>query len=117
METTLKQVAATALDMAGDVKDSVVELGRKIDSARGQTGDVLHGAASSVRKSTAKINDIAKGAARRLDATASMVEDADLKGLGNGVQRFAQNHMTLSLLVAAVAGFWAATALTRVTRA
>jgi hypothetical protein len=117
MENTLKQVAATATDLGRDVKDSVVELGRKIDSARDQTGDALHNAASSMRRSTAKMNDLAKGAAKRLDATASFVEDANLKGLGNGVQRFAQNHMTFTVLVAAAAGFWAATALNRATRA
>lgn len=117
METSLKQAASTALDLGRDVKDSVVELARKIDSARDQTGDALHDAASSMRRSSAKIDNLAKDAAKRLDATASFVEDANLKGLGNGVQRFAQNHLTFTLLVAAAAGFWAATAFSRATRA
>jgi ElaB/YqjD/DUF883 family membrane-anchored ribosome-binding protein len=121
METTLKQAAATATDPGKDVKDSVMEFGksagRKIDSAREQAGDALHAAASSLRKGSARIDVLAAGAAQRLDATASMVEDTDLKGLGAGVRRFAKNHLTLTLLVAVAAGFWAASTLSRATRA
>jgi hypothetical protein len=121
MATSIKQVAATAFDMSRDVKDSVADFGRsagrKIDHARSQTGGALHAVASTVRKGSRKIDNFAYGTAKRLDATARFVEDADLKGLRSGARRFAQNHLTLTLLVSAVAGFWAASALNRSIRA
>jgi hypothetical protein len=121
MATTIKDVASTAVDISRDVKDSVVRFGqtagRSIDIARNQTGGALHAAASSMRRGSAKIDVIAAGAAERLDATASFVEDASLKGLFTGVRRFGQNHLTFTLLVAVAAGFWAGSILSRATRA
>jgi hypothetical protein len=117
MATTLKEAAATALDTGRDVKDSVVEFvrsaGGKIDTARDQTGDALHAAAASVRKGSAKIDVMAGDAASRLDTTASFVKDADLKGLSDGVRRFGQSNLTLTVLVAAAAGLWVGLALGR----
>ncbi len=110
MVTTLKDVAATALDTGRDVKDSVAEFVRsasgRIDTVRDQTGDALHAAASSVRKGSAKIDVMAGDAASRLDTTASFVKDADLKSLSVGVRRFGQTNLTLTVLVAAAAGLW-----------
>lgn len=120
MATTVKDVAASAADISRDVKDSVVRFGRSagqsIDVARNQTGGALHAAASSMRRSSAKIDEIATGAAERLDATASFVEDASFKGLFAGARQFGQNHLTLTLLAAAAAGFWAGSILSRATR-
>jgi len=121
MATTLKEVAATALDAGRDAKDSVAEFVRsasgRIDTVRDHTGGALHAAASSVRRGSAKIDVLAGDAARRLDTTASLVEDADLKSLSAGVRRFGQNHLTLTVLVAAAAGVWVGLALNRGTRA
>jgi ElaB/YqjD/DUF883 family membrane-anchored ribosome-binding protein len=121
MATTLNNVAETARDISRDLKDSMNQFGRtaskKIDAAREQTGDALHAAASSMRRNSGKIDGLARGAAKRLDATAHFVEHADLKGLRTGARRFGQNHLTLTLLVAAAAGFWAGIALSRGTRA
>jgi ElaB/YqjD/DUF883 family membrane-anchored ribosome-binding protein len=109
MTTKLNVVAETARELGRDVKDSVADFGRsagrKIDVARDQTGDALHAAASSMRRGSAKIDHLATGAAKRLDATASFVEDANLKGLIAGARRFGKNHLTLTLLVAAAVGF------------
>jgi hypothetical protein len=117
MVTTLKDVAATALDTGRDVKDSVAEFVRsasgRIDTVRDQTGDALHAAASSVRKGSAKIDVMAGDAASRLDTTASFVKDADLKSLSVGVRRFGQTNLTLTVLVAAAAGLWVGLALGR----
>jgi ElaB/YqjD/DUF883 family membrane-anchored ribosome-binding protein len=121
MATTLNNVAETALDFSRDVLDSMGHFGRtagkKIETARGQTGDALHAAASSMRRNSSKIDGLAKGAAKKLDATAHFVQHADLKGLRTGARRFSHNHLTLSLLVAAAAGFLAGAALCRGSRA
>jgi ElaB/YqjD/DUF883 family membrane-anchored ribosome-binding protein len=120
MATTLNNVAESALDFSRDVLDSMTQFGRtagkKIDSARGQTGDALHSAASSMRRNSSKIDGLARNAAKRLDATAHFVEHADLKGLRTGARRFGHNHLTLSLLVAAAAGFLAGVTLCRGSR-
>jgi hypothetical protein len=119
--TTLRDVAATAIDTGREVKDSVTEFVRsasgRIDTVRDQTGDALHAAASSVRKGSAKIDVIAGDAASRLDTTASFVKDADLKSLSAGVRRFGQKNLTFTVLVAAAAGLWVGLALSRGTRA
>lgn len=62
------------------------------------------------------MDDLARGAAKGLDATASFVEDANLKRVANGLRRFGQKHPVYSLLAGAAVGFWAASAITRVTR-
>ncbi len=120
MATTLKDIAATALETSRDVKDSVGEFvhsaSGRIDTVRDQTGDALHAAASSVRRGSARIDVLAGDAAKRLDTTASFVEDADLKSLSAGLRRFGQNHLTFTLLVTAAAGVWAGLALSRGTR-
>jgi hypothetical protein len=121
MATNLKDVAASALEMGRDVKDSVAQLARstsvKIDTAREQTSDTLHSAAESVRRGSARLDVLAGGAASRLDTAATTVKDADFKGLCASARRFGQNNLTLTLLVAAAAGLWAGLALSRGTRA
>jgi hypothetical protein len=121
MATTLKDLASTAMDLGRDVKDTVVQFGesagRKIDDARDQTGGALHAAAASMRKGSAKIDVLAGSAAKKLDTTASFVEDANMNSLFTGVRRFGQNHLTLTLLVGAAVGFWAAATLGRGDRA
>jgi hypothetical protein len=117
MVTTLKDVAATAIDTGREVKDSVAEFVRsasgRIDTVRDQTGDALHAAAASVRKGSARIDVMAGDAASRLDSTGSFVKDTDLKGLSSGVRRFGQSNLTLTVLVAAAAGLWVGLALGR----
>jgi hypothetical protein len=120
MATTFRTVGETARDLSRGAKDSVVALGRsasrKLDKARDHTGGALHGVASSVRKGSARMNSFGTGAAKRLDATASFVEDVDFKGVVAGLRRFGQKHRTFTYLVAGAIGFWTGSALTRVAR-
>jgi len=114
---TLKSAAETALELGREVKESVVEMGRsagqKIGDARDQASGALHEAAHSVRHSSAKIENLAKGTARRLDATASFVEDFNTKNASVALRRFAKNHSTAVLLTAAAIGFMSGFALGR----
>ena len=111
--TTLKAAA----DTAQDVKDSVVEFGRsagrKMEEARDHTSGALHQAASSVRQGSARIDVLAAGAASRLDATASFVKDADLKGISASLRRFGRNHLTEVLIAAVAVGYLAGSAFNR----
>ena len=109
MATTLTTVTRTARDFSRSA-------GRTINKARSHTSGALHRAASSVRKSSAKIDDLATGAAKGLDATASFVQDADFKRVYTGLRKFGQKHPTFALLAGAAVGFWAASTLNRMVR-
>lgn len=121
--TTLKEVTETASELGKEAKQSIEELGRsagrKLDEARDETGDALHSAASSVRKtgrqSSAAIDNLATGTADRLDATASYIEDHDLGDAFTALRRIARRHLTGSMVAAAAIGFLAGSFLTRVT--
>lgn len=122
--TTLKTVTETASDLGKDAKESVEELGRsagrRLDAVRTETGAALHTAASSVRatgrQGSEAIDNLAAGAADRLDATASLVEDHDLRDALTGLRRFGRRHLAGSLLAAAAIGFFAGSVLRRPTR-
>lgn len=117
MVNKLKDVADAATSMSRDVKDSVVEFGksaaRKIDTAREQTGEALHSAASSMREGSARMDVFAGSAASRLDSAASAVKEADLNSVCTGLRRFAQNNVTATVLFAVAIGYLAGSALGR----
>ena len=121
--TSLKTLTDAASELGKDAKESVEELGRsagrKLDDAREETAGALHTAASSVRRTgrqgSEAIDNLATGAADRLDATASYVEDHDLNDAFNGLRKFARRHLTGSLVFAVAIGFLAGAALNRAT--
>ena len=119
--TTLKTMTESAAELGKEARESIEELGRsankRLDEARDETGEALHAAASSVRttgrKGSEAIGNLATGAADKLDATASYVEDHDLRDVAAGLRRFGRRHLTGSLLAAAAIGFLAGSALSR----
>ena len=121
--TTLKTVTESASEFGKETRESIDELvrsaGKRLDNARDETGDALHAAASSVRttgrQSSEAIDNLATGAADRLDATASYIEDHDLRDVFGGLRRFGRRHLTGSLVAAAAIGFLAGSALRRAT--
>jgi ElaB/YqjD/DUF883 family membrane-anchored ribosome-binding protein len=121
--TTLRTFTDTASELGKEAKESVEEFGRsagmKLDQARDDTGDALHAAASSVRstgrKGSEAIDNLATGAANRLDATGSYVEDHDLRDVFTGLRNFGRRHLTGSLVAAAAVGFLAGSAIGKAT--
>jgi hypothetical protein len=119
--TTRHTLNEQVSDLGKDAKESIEELrqsaGRKLEAARGETVDALHAAATSVRatgrQGSEAIDNIADNAADRLDATASYVEDRDLREAFTGLRRFCRRHLTGSLMAAAAVGFVAGTGLSR----
>jgi len=120
--TTLRTLTETASELGKDARESIEDLsrsaGKRLDDARDETADALHTAATSVRRTgrqgSEAIDNIATGAADRLDATASYVEDHDLKDVYNGLRRFGRRHLTGTVVAAAAVGFLAGAALNRV---
>jgi hypothetical protein len=108
--TSLKQLTDAASELGKDAIES-------LDNAREGTADALHTAASSARRTGRRgseaIGDVAAGAADRLDATASYLEDHDLEDAFNGLRKFARRHLTGSLVFAVAIGFLAGAALNR----
>jgi ElaB/YqjD/DUF883 family membrane-anchored ribosome-binding protein len=121
--TNLKALTEKATELGTGAKESMDELGRsaarKLDEAREETGGALHSAASRVRatgrRGSDAIDNVATGAADRLDATASYVEDHDLKGAFGDLRKFSRQHLMGSLVAAAAIGFLVGSALTRAT--
>jgi hypothetical protein len=121
--TSLKTITETASELGKEAKESMEHLGRsagkRLDVARDGTGGALHAVASGVRttgrKSSEAIDHFATGAADRLDATASFVEDHDLRDAFAGLQKFGRRHLTGSVVAAAAIGFLAGSALHRAT--
>lgn len=121
--TTLDELTERPSGLGKDAKESIEGLGRsanrKFDEARDETGDALHTAASSVRKTgrqgSGAIDNLAGTTADRLDATASYVEDLDLRDAFAGLRRFGRRHFTGCLVTAGAIGFLAGSALCRAT--
>ena len=121
--TTIETITERASELGKEAKASMEELGRsagkRVDEAYDETGAALHSAASSVRtagrRGSGAIDDLAASAADRLDATASYVEDHDLRSVYTGLRRFGRQHLTGSLVAAAMIGSLAGYALRRVT--
>ena len=121
--TNLKTVTESASDLGNEAKDSIEELGRttvrKLDETRGETAAALHSAASSVRatgrRGSAAIDELSNGAADRLDATATYVEDHDLRSAFNSIQRYGRHHLAGSIVTAVALGFIAGSAISRAT--
>jgi ABC-type transporter Mla subunit MlaD len=121
--TSLKTLTDAASELGEDAKESVEELGRsagrRLDDAREDTADALHTAASSTRRTgrqgSEAIDNLAAGAADRLDATASYIEDHDLSDAFKDLRRFGRRHLTGSLVFAVAIGFLAGAALNRFT--
>lgn len=117
--TSLNAVADLASEHGKDAKQSVEEFGSKLDDAKDQTVGALHTAASSVRRTgrqgSERIDNLAAGAADRLDAAASYVDNHELSDVFNGLRKFGRRHLAGSLVFAAAIGFLAGAALHRAT--
>jgi len=121
--TSLKTFTDAASELGKDARESLEELGRSagktLDGARDETAGALHTAASSVRatgrQGSEAIDNLATGTADRLDATASYVEDHDLRDVFTGLRRFGRRHLTGALVGAIAVGFLAGAALNRAT--
>jgi ElaB/YqjD/DUF883 family membrane-anchored ribosome-binding protein len=106
-----------------EARESMEELGRsagrRLDEVRDETGDALHTAAASIRttgrKGSEAIDNLATSTADRLDATASYVEDHDLRDVVTGLRRFGRRHPAGILLAGLGIGFLAGSALSRLT--
>jgi ElaB/YqjD/DUF883 family membrane-anchored ribosome-binding protein len=121
--TNLTETASQLGAKVSDAKEQAEDLGRaaakKVDEVRNQTAGALRTAASSVRSTGRQgseiIDNCATNTADRLDATASYVEQHDLRGAASGLRQAVRRHPTGSLMVATAIGFFASSAIRRMT--
>jgi hypothetical protein len=114
---TASQLGAKVSEVQGRAEDLSRAAGQKLDEARMEAAGALHTAASSVRTTARQgceaIDGFAASAADKLDATASYVEDHDLRGVLTGCRRLIRRYPTGSLVFAAAIGCFAGSAFRR----
>jgi ElaB/YqjD/DUF883 family membrane-anchored ribosome-binding protein len=86
------------------------------DLGRGTAGS-LYAAASSIRKGSKAIEDLAKNTANKLDDAGSYVETHNLKRAIGGSRKVVGRYPAESLLLAAGVGFLTGFAIRRMTHA
>jgi hypothetical protein len=101
-----------------NLMETASQLGAKVTATKDQAADALHAAASSVRatgrQGSEAVDNLATGAADRLDATASYVEDCDLRGVFAGFRQAVRRHPAGALMIATAVGFCAGSTIRRV---
>jgi len=116
---TASQLGAKVSEVQGRAEDLSQAAGKKLDEARMEAAGALHTAASSVRTTARQgceaIDGLATSAADKLDATASYVEDHDLRGMLSGCRRLIRRYPTGSLIFATAIGCFAGSAFRRIT--
>jgi len=116
---TATQLGAKVSEAQARAEDLSRAAGKKLDEARMEAAGALHTAASSVRTTARQgcevIDGLATSAADKLDATASYVEDHDLRGVLTGCRRLIRRYPTGSLMFATAIGFFAGSAVRRIT--
>src|SRR5579872_3404911 len=120
LNETASQIGVKVAEAQGRAEEMSRAAGKALDDARNDTAGALHTAASSVRTSARQGCDVLDGVAARaaykLDATASYVEDHDLRSLFAGCRHFIRRHPSESVILAATIGFFAGSAVRRITR-
>jgi ElaB/YqjD/DUF883 family membrane-anchored ribosome-binding protein len=119
MTETASQLGAKVSEAKEQAEDLGRTAAKKLDEVRNQTADALRTAASSVRstgrQSSEIIDNCAANTADRLDATASYLEQHDVTGVANGFRQVVRQHPGSSLIVATAIGFFAGSAIRRMT--
>jgi ElaB/YqjD/DUF883 family membrane-anchored ribosome-binding protein len=116
---TASKLGAKVSEAQGRAEDLSRAAGNKLDEVRSETAGAFHTAASSVR-ATARhgcevIDGVATRTADKLDAAGSYVEDHDLRGLFGSFRQVVRRHPAGSLMAATAIGFFAGSALRRLT--
>ena len=121
--STFSETASQLGSKVSEIRDQVEDLGRaagkKLDQTRNETAAAFHTAASSVRTtgrhSSEKIDTLATSAAEKLDATASYIQDHDMRSLIASIRHIVRRHPTRSVMVASGIGFLGGFAVRQVT--
>lgn len=90
-------------------------LAKQVDEFGRETAGGLHAAASSIRKGSKAIEDLAESTASKLDGAGTYVEKHNLKRAIGESRQMVRRYPAESLLLAAGVGFLAGFAIRRLT--
>ena len=90
-------------------------MAEQVDDFGRETAESLHTAASSIRKGSKAIEDLAKGTANKLDKAGSYVEEHDVKRAIGESRKLVRQYPVESLVLAAGLGFLTGFAIRRLT--
>ena len=90
-------------------------IARQVDELGRETAGGLHAAASSIRKGSKAIEDLAESTANKLDGAGTYVEKHNLKRAIGESRHLVRRYPAESLLLAAGVGFLAGFAIRRLT--
>ena len=92
-------------------------LAKQVDYLGRETAESLHAAASTIRKGSKAIEDVAESTASKLDGAGSYVEKHNVKRAIAESRQFARRYPVEALVVAAGVGFLSGFAIRRLTHA
>jgi len=98
------------------LEEKVSRISEEVDNISHDTGGGLHAAASSIRRRSEAVANLAESAAGKLDDVGSYVEKHDLKWMIGESRQILRRYRTKSLLIAVGLGFLAGFAIRRSTR-
>ena len=103
---------STLTSLLDEKASRIVEQGNNLGR---ETAESLHAAASTIRKSSKAIEDVAKGTATKLDGAGSYIERHNVKRTIADSRQLFRRFPDQSLAVAAGVGFLAGFAIRRLT--
>jgi ElaB/YqjD/DUF883 family membrane-anchored ribosome-binding protein len=117
-EVHIMNVSETVSEIKEAADGILRSAGQELNQARHDTADALHTAASSVRTTGCRgadaIDKVAVGAADKLDAAASYVQEHGLGSTITSIRRFGRRHPTTTLVVGLALGMVAGSLFTRI---
>lgn len=96
--------------------DKASQIAERVDGFGREAADSLHAAASSIRKGSKAIDDVAENTASKLDGVGSYVAKHNMKRAIGESRHLVGRYPVKSLVLAAGVGFLTAVALRRLTR-
>jgi ElaB/YqjD/DUF883 family membrane-anchored ribosome-binding protein len=115
---TVSELGERVSDAKETIENMARSTGQQLDDARRETADALYTASSAVRSTGRRgadaIGKAAGGAADKLDATASYVEDHDVRSSLTSLRRFGRRHPAATMAAGVAIGMLAGSLVTRI---
>ena len=99
------------------LEEKAFRVAEQVDGLGHEAADGLHAAASSIRKGSRAIKNLAESTANKLDGAGSYVEKHDMKHAIGESRQLVRRYPVESLVVAAGLGFVTGFAIRRLTHA
>jgi ElaB/YqjD/DUF883 family membrane-anchored ribosome-binding protein len=99
------------------LNEKASRIAEQVDGLGRETAESLHAAASSIRKGSKAVDDLAEGTASKLDGAGTYVETHNVKRAVGESRQLVGRYPVESLMLAAGIGFLSGFAIRRLTHA